>query len=123
MSNKHKPPNGGLDDIYGMKLGEYAKRHKTTVASMISKTELDIKILRENLEVEKLRGYDTPTFKTIYNVYIRKKEHLDRLKEWRNNEEVNTFIWWDMCREIYTGIENRGKIWREKIRTAYDKNT
>jgi len=82
MKNESKPLSDGLDDIYNMTLGEYVKRHNTSVSDMILKTELDIEILRESLELKKLDGLNTPIFNTVYIIYTKKKEHLERLKEW-----------------------------------------
>ena len=71
------------DDLYGMDLDTYCKRHHVTVEKLINKTQIDIEILSERLNSLK-EDISSPEFNYVYKVLDKKRKHLHRLQEWRN---------------------------------------
>jgi len=76
------------DELYGVDIDEYCKRHKTTVDELINKVETDIQILKENLAKH---TYSEPTNWTlvdsIHKLLNKKESHLRRLKQWKKGLE------------------------------------
>jgi hypothetical protein len=76
------------DELYGIDINEYCKRHNITVDDLIRKTEVDIEILKNNLHKQ---TYKEPTDWTLVgsiNKLLNKKEaHLKRLKQWKRESE------------------------------------
>ena len=73
------------DDIYGIPLGEYLERHGVDLKNLITKVQIDIVLLKENLKrvLEEQRPYPDNYIETVIFQTIKKKEkHLLRLMEW-----------------------------------------
>jgi len=73
------------DDIYGIPLGEYLERHGVDLKNLISKVQIDIVLLKENLKrvLEEQRPYPNNYLETVIYQTIQKKEkHLQHLMEW-----------------------------------------
>jgi hypothetical protein len=78
--------NYTYDDIYGVSLDEYVKRHGLTLEDLIEKTKMDISILKENLSkvLKERRPYPDNYLETVIFQTIKKKEkHLEHLSEWK----------------------------------------
>jgi hypothetical protein len=77
--------NYSYDDIYGISLDEYVKRHGLTLEGLIEKTKVDIGILKENLKktLEEKKPYPDSYIENVIFQTIRKKEaHLEHLLDW-----------------------------------------
>ncbi len=77
------------DELYGIDIGEYCRRHETTIEELIHKSDIDIKILYENLgrliEAEragKLSYNEMYLIDTISFTINKKHKHIQRLKDW-----------------------------------------
>ena len=69
------------NEIYGMNLEEYCKRHNTSISNIINKVSIDIDILSERLDSLKHDMF-SKEFNLVYGVLDKKRKHLNRLKEW-----------------------------------------
>jgi hypothetical protein len=77
--------NFTYDDIYGVTLDEYVKRHGLDLEDLINKTKMDIAILKENLGkvIKDKLPYPDSYLETIIFQTIKKKErHLQHLLDW-----------------------------------------
>jgi hypothetical protein len=77
--------NYTYDDIYGISLDEYVKKHDVTLDDLIEKTKTDILLLKENLSkvLKEKRPYPDNYLETVIFQTIKKKEkHLEHLSEW-----------------------------------------
>ncbi len=80
------------DEIYGVNLDKYCRIHKTTINELIKKSELDIKILYDNLgvliEAERkgpVSQQDRFLADSIHFIIGKKYKHVEHLKEWGNS--------------------------------------
>lgn len=77
--------NYSYDELYGITIDEYCKRHNTTIEEIIQKIKIDLKILHENLGVLLEGGMTSENYHLVDTVVAleRKKEkHIARLAEW-----------------------------------------
>lgn len=80
--------NFTYDDIYGVTLDEYIKRHELTLDDLVNKTKRDINILKENLGKvlkRKLPYPDSYLETVIYQTIKKKEKHLDHLLDWKTS--------------------------------------
>jgi len=73
------------DDIYGISLDEYIKRHGVELHDLIAKVQIDIALLKENLKrvLKEQRPYPDNYIETVIFQTIKKKEkHLQHLLDW-----------------------------------------
>ena len=74
-----------LEDLYGVDLEEYCRRHGTDIDKLINKTKTDLELLKENLTRLVRDKNDILDYKitVIRNRIIQKEEQLKRLKYWK----------------------------------------
>jgi hypothetical protein len=74
------------DEIYGVSIEEYTKRHNIDIEDLIKKTKIDIEILKENLKRTmsmKLQYPDDYIITEIFKTINKKEKHLEHLQNWR----------------------------------------
>jgi len=77
------------DDLYGVSLDEYCLKQETSLDELIRKIEIDIDLLNQNLErvlVMQLSHDEGYIVDTIFNLIKKKRNHVERLKEWNLNK-------------------------------------
>ena len=78
--------NFSYDDIYGISLDEYCKWHNLTLDNLIKKVQVDIDILKSNLNftLKKNLPYPESYLETmIYKTIQKKEKHLQHLLDWK----------------------------------------
>lgn len=78
------------DDIYGMTITDYCDAHGTTIEHLIQKVKIDIEILESRLKQEmnpESKGTFTEIGSEVWNMLSKKKKHLSRLQDWKNENE------------------------------------
>jgi hypothetical protein len=82
------------DEIYGVDLDTYCKLQGITIDDLIESVEMDIKILKQNLNHQvwgkkNIEEMDFNLIGTIHAIINKKEKHLKRLKEWKNESSKN----------------------------------
>ncbi len=77
------------DELYGVDIDEYCKLHETTIAALIRKSQIDIKIMYDNLDSllhQKLSHDDGFIIDTIFALIRKKEAHIFALEDWQKTE-------------------------------------
>ena len=74
-----------FDEIYGLSIADYCKRHSITLNTLIDRVQLDLDILGESF-MREVDSEDTDYYLTraIADKIANKKKHLSRLKGLQN---------------------------------------
>jgi len=83
--------NYTYDDIYGISLDEYCKWHNLKLDDLIKKVQVDIDILKVNLDktLRKKLPYPESYLETVIFQTIKKKEkHLQHLLDWKVSDSA-----------------------------------
>ncbi len=77
------------DELYGVNISEYCLAHNTTLEEIISKSEIDIEILKDNLRrlIEQDKSGNFPgvynRITPVHSAIKKKQNHIDKLKDWQ----------------------------------------
>ena len=70
------------DELYGLNLKEYIEEHDTTIEKLISKVEIDIRLLEKSLKKRNVLTAPNSVIYTLTTTIDKKVQHKDRLLEW-----------------------------------------
>ena len=105
-------PESRYDILYGMDLDEYCKRQGVSIQGLIKKVEIDIEILKGKFKKEYKGVIPTPLGDEVYTAISKKQKHLERLKEWK--QENGGML---SYREVY------GNLVAQSLKEASDDET
>ena len=75
------------DEIYGVDIFEYCKAHNTSLPALILNVKKDIELLEKNFKYHVFENdiREIELIQEIYNTLEKKKRHLKRLLELKDN--------------------------------------
>ncbi len=77
------------DELYGIDINDYCLAHNTTIDEIISKSRIDIKLLKNNLKrlLNRAKGDDSveaaAMITPVHSAIQKKQNHINKMEDWQ----------------------------------------